>query len=59
VYHHGTLYGTTPFGGNPACTWGCGTVYALNSATGVKTVLYAFPPFNNGFLSQIPSELFY
>ena len=35
---NGTLYGTTQFGG----TAGTGTVFALDPATGVETVLYSF-----------------
>ncbi len=41
---NGMLYGTTQFGGGGACGYvgGCGTVYRLDPATGVKKVLYAF-----------------
>jgi uncharacterized repeat protein (TIGR03803 family) len=35
------LYGTTYLGGNPACNFGCGTVFKLD-ATGKETVLYRF-----------------
>jgi uncharacterized repeat protein (TIGR03803 family) len=41
----GTLYGTTIYGGSSAgvCnTWGCGTIFALDPATGAETVLYSF-----------------
>jgi uncharacterized repeat protein (TIGR03803 family) len=42
----GTLYGTTDQGGSNAnkqyCYYGCGTVFSLDPATGVETVLYAF-----------------
>jgi len=38
----GNLYGTTRFGGSPACTpHGCGTVFKLDT-TGKETVLYSF-----------------
>src|SRR5208283_5378540 len=38
----GNLYGTTRFGGSPACTpHGCGTVFKLDP-TGKETVLYSF-----------------
>jgi uncharacterized repeat protein (TIGR03803 family) len=43
---NGTLYGTTDQGGSDAnnkyCHAGCGTVFSLDPATGVETVLYAF-----------------
>jgi len=41
----GNLYGTTDFGGNTACTSGCGTVFKLDSS-GKESVLYKFkaPP---------------
>jgi uncharacterized repeat protein (TIGR03803 family) len=40
---HGILYGTTEYGGaNCAADFGCGTVFALDPATGVETVLYSF-----------------
>jgi uncharacterized repeat protein (TIGR03803 family) len=39
----GTLWGTTSAGGGSAnCTGGCGTVFTINPATGVETVIYAF-----------------
>jgi uncharacterized repeat protein (TIGR03803 family) len=37
----GNLYGTTQFGGNPACQNGCGVVFEID-ATGLETVLYRF-----------------
>lgn len=37
----GNLYGTTQFGGNDACSSGCGTVFQLNP-DGRETVIYAF-----------------
>jgi uncharacterized repeat protein (TIGR03803 family) len=37
----GNLYGTTSYGGDSACTFGCGTVFKL-SKTGKETVLYSF-----------------
>jgi len=43
---NGTLYGTTIQGGSSMnqeyCVYGCGTVFSLDPATGVETVLYAF-----------------
>jgi uncharacterized repeat protein (TIGR03803 family) len=38
---HGTLYGTTTFGGSQSCPVGCGTVYSVTRA-GSETVLHAF-----------------
>ena len=39
---HGILYGTTRTGGGTGCGgYGCGTVYAINSA-GVEKIVYAF-----------------
>ena len=43
----GTLYGTTFYGGNSACTNGCGTVYSI-STSGVERALYAFAGGNDG-----------
>ena len=37
----GNLYGTTAYGGNTACSYGCGTVFKLDS-TGKETVLHEF-----------------
>ncbi len=37
----GNLYGTAGYGGNPACSFGCGTVFKLDT-TGALTVLYSF-----------------
>ncbi|HEY6292624.1 MAG TPA: choice-of-anchor tandem repeat GloVer-containing protein [Terriglobia bacterium] len=49
----GNLYGTTSYGGDPACTSfgnsGCGTVFKLD-ATGKETVLYAFTDGTDGAL---------
>ncbi len=48
IYANGLLYGTTELGGGQSCfdsTDGCGTVFQLDPATGVETVLY---PFGNG-----------
>jgi uncharacterized repeat protein (TIGR03803 family) len=36
----GTLYGTTAGGG--LCSYGCGTVFSVDSATGAEAVLYSF-----------------
>lgn len=42
----GIAYGTTPFGGTGSCSGpagsGCGTIYALNLATGVRTIVHSF-----------------
>jgi uncharacterized repeat protein (TIGR03803 family) len=37
----GNLYGTALGGGDPACAYGCGTVFKLDT-TGKETVLYSF-----------------
>jgi uncharacterized repeat protein (TIGR03803 family) len=37
----GNLYGTTYYGGDPACSSGCGTVFKI-AADGTETVLHAF-----------------
>lgn len=37
----GNVYGTTPYGGNFACSLGCGVIFKLDSA-GNETVLYSF-----------------
>ena len=45
IYSHHMLYGTTPYGGANCETQaggGCGTVFAVNPATGAETVLYSF-----------------
>ncbi|HTT83532.1 MAG TPA: choice-of-anchor tandem repeat GloVer-containing protein [Rhizomicrobium sp.] len=43
---NGTLYGTTPLGGNTSSRgcrfWGCGTVFALDPDSGTETVVYPF-----------------
>lgn len=40
----GTLYGTTPCGGNPACSCGCGTVFEMTPSEGGwrERVIHAF-----------------
>lgn len=40
----GTLYGTTGAGGSTKClsNLGCGTVFSLNPASGVETILHSF-----------------
>jgi uncharacterized repeat protein (TIGR03803 family) len=53
----GNLYGTTQFGGNAACSKGCGTVFQL-SPTGngswTRTILYLFSgPDGNGPLASL------
>ena len=37
----GNFYGTTEYGGNPACALGCGSVFKMNAAGNVK-ILYRF-----------------
>jgi uncharacterized repeat protein (TIGR03803 family) len=37
----GNFYGTTPFGGNSTCTYGCGTVFKI-TPSGVLTTLQSF-----------------
>jgi len=41
---NGTMYGTTPCGGNPSCSCGCGTVYEMTPSEGIwqERVIYAF-----------------
>jgi uncharacterized repeat protein (TIGR03803 family) len=43
---NGILYGTTEFGGEGSCEsedgYGCGTVFAVDPATGSETVVYSF-----------------
>ena len=38
----GILYGTTAMGGNGNCSSGCGTVFAMDPASGSVTLLHAF-----------------
>jgi uncharacterized repeat protein (TIGR03803 family) len=46
---NGLLYGTTTQGGGTNCeNLGCGTVFQIDPATGVETVLYSF---NNGTIA--------
>jgi uncharacterized repeat protein (TIGR03803 family) len=50
---HGTLYGTTIYGGPGACNdgngIGCGTVFAIDPQTGAETVIYRFKGGSDGF----------
>ena len=48
---NGVLYGTTSGGGNPACTGGCGMVYALtpSGSSYVETIVHAFAAGSDGF----------
>lgn len=39
---NGTLYGTTSYGGSGSCDSGCGTVFAINLATGTESTVYTF-----------------
>jgi len=38
---NGNIYGTTPYGGNTNCSYGCGVVFKIDSA-GNETVLHSF-----------------
>ncbi len=53
IYHDGTLYGTTFQGGDVTCYRGytCGTVFAVNAASGKETVLHNFAgyPHDGGY----------
>jgi uncharacterized repeat protein (TIGR03803 family) len=42
VYEGGKLYGVTQAGGGECESAGCGTVFAIDSATGAETVLHSF-----------------
>jgi hypothetical protein len=48
----GDIYGTTLYGGNTACTYGCGTVFVLKPVTGkttyLETILHRFTGGNDG-----------
>ena len=49
----GNLYGTTPYGGDPACN--CGTVYKLTPGSGGhwnETVLYRFTGGADGIIPE-------
>jgi uncharacterized repeat protein (TIGR03803 family) len=46
---NGTLYGTTPFGGQGCGRGrGCGSVFRLNPKTGIESLLYAFSGTSDG-----------
>jgi uncharacterized repeat protein (TIGR03803 family) len=48
-----TLYGVTQFGGGSTqCSYGCGTVFSLDAASGKEAVLYAF---QGGSGPELPS----
>jgi len=49
----GNLYGGTAGGANPSCTFGCGTVFELDT-TGKLTVLHSFTGVPDGFSPQAP-----
>jgi len=40
----GNLYGTNAYGGDPSCSWGCGTIFQLSPGSGgwQETVLHRF-----------------
>ena len=42
IYKNGNLYGTTLWGGNFGCGYGCGIVFSLDPQTGAEKVLYSF-----------------
>jgi uncharacterized repeat protein (TIGR03803 family) len=46
----GNLYGTTYYGGDPACgyVWGCGTVFRVD-ASGKETVMHRFTGVDGGY----------
>jgi len=49
AYADGILFGTTSAGGDGAnCSGGCGTVFAIDLATGKESVLYSFQGGNDG-----------
>jgi uncharacterized repeat protein (TIGR03803 family) len=43
----GNLYGTTDFGGDTNCGFGCGVIFKVDP-TGIETVLYTFTGFADG-----------
>ena len=45
---NGVLYGTTTYGGNDGCQYGCGTVFSLDPNTGTEKTLYVFRNDNDG-----------
>jgi uncharacterized repeat protein (TIGR03803 family) len=56
---NGMLYGTTLYGGDKVCgqqyrKLRCGTVFALDPATGAETVLYSFCPQKNCTDGELP-----
>lgn len=59
--HDGILYGTTAFGGQPpGDTHGFvenGTIFSIDTKTGVKTTLFEFP--NDGSLGYSPGDVLY
>jgi uncharacterized repeat protein (TIGR03803 family) len=44
----GNLYGSTQYGGSSNCSYGCGTVFTVNSA-GEKSTIYSFGGAAAGF----------
>jgi uncharacterized repeat protein (TIGR03803 family) len=48
TYVKGDLYGTTAEGGGAGGSYGCGTVFSINLATGAETVVYSFQGFGDG-----------
>jgi uncharacterized repeat protein (TIGR03803 family) len=55
LYHNGTLYGYTAWGGNncDGQSGGCGVVFAISASTGKETVLYRF---SGGVHGAFPSS---
>jgi uncharacterized repeat protein (TIGR03803 family) len=49
---NGKLYGTTSLGGGTCSSYGCGTIFAFNPASGVEAVLYRFKGGRDGQLPR-------
>jgi len=45
----GALYGTTEYGGNAACSQGCGTVFDVMPFAGKETIVYGFQGGSDGY----------
>jgi len=51
----GNFYGITTYGGNPACTFGCGTVFQLtpnSDGTWAESVIYSFTGGDDGSMPR-------
>jgi uncharacterized repeat protein (TIGR03803 family) len=53
------LYGTTIYGGQQSCQFGCGTVFAVDAGTGAEKVLYAFSVTQSAPMVPVPEGLLY